>query len=96
MLYQVLSNRFPCGAQLSGNVQVWRGASTALPGGPLVIGANSMPGLWLNIGLGASGRGLTCGSARASADCVAGRAPDIDLGVWAPGVFDGGSVCIAG
>ena len=79
MLYQVLSDWFPRGAQLSGNVQVWRGARAALPDGPPVLGASGVPGLWLNIGHGASGWGLACGSARALADCVAGRAPDIDL-----------------
>lgn len=79
MLYQVLSDWFPGGAQLSGNVQVWRGARAALPDGPPVLGASGVSGLWLNIGHGASGWGLACGSARALADCIAGRTPDIDM-----------------
>ena len=79
MLCQVLSDWFPGGTQLSGSVQVWRGARAALPDGPPVLGASGVPGLWLNIGHGASGWGLACGSARALADCVASRTPDIDL-----------------
>lgn len=87
MLYQVLSDWFPGGAQMSGNVQVWRGARAALPDGPPVLGASGVPGLWLNIGHGASGWGLACGSARALADCVAGRTPDIDLAGMGAGRF---------
>lgn len=78
-LYQVLSDWFPGGAQLSGSVQEWRGARAALPDGPPVIGASGLPGLWLNLGHGASGWGLACGSARALADTLAGRSPDVSL-----------------
>ena len=78
-LYQVLSDWFPGGAQLSGSVQEWRGARPALPDGPPVVGASGLPGLWLNLGHGASGWSLACGSARALADTVAGRSADISL-----------------
>ena len=78
-LYQVLSDWFPGGTHLSGNFQVWRGARPALPDGPPVVGPSGVPGLWLNLGHGASGWALACGSARALADTVAGRAPDISL-----------------
>lgn len=78
-LYQVLSDWFPGGAQLSGSVQEWRGARPALPDGPPVVGASGLPGVWLNLGHGACGWALACGSARALADTLAGRAPDISL-----------------
>lgn len=78
-LYQVLSDWFPGGAQLSASVQEWRGARPSLPDGPPVVGASGLPGLWLNLGHGASGWALACGSARALADALAGRTPDISL-----------------
>jgi D-amino-acid dehydrogenase len=45
-----------------------------------MLGASGMPGLWLNLGHGCSGWALSCGSARALADLIRGRAPDLDLG----------------
>ena len=78
-LYQVLSDWFPGGTQLSGSVQEWRGARPSLPDGPPVVGASGLPGLWLNLGHGASGWSLACGSARALADTIAGRSADISL-----------------
>jgi D-amino-acid dehydrogenase len=50
-----------------------------LPDGPPVLGKSGRPGLWLNLGHGSSGWALSCGSARAVADLVAGRPPDVDL-----------------
>jgi D-amino-acid dehydrogenase len=50
-----------------------------LPDGPPIIGASGIPGVWLNLGHGASGWALACGSARAIADCIHGKSPDIDL-----------------
>lgn len=78
-LYQVLSDWFPGGAQLSGSVQEWRGARPALPDGPPIVGASGLPGVWLNLGHGASGWALACGSARALTDTLAGRPTDISL-----------------
>lgn len=79
VLYQVLSDWFPGGTQLSGSVQEWRNARPSLPDGPPVLGASGLPGLWLNVGHGASGWALACGSARALADTIAGRSADISL-----------------
>jgi D-amino-acid dehydrogenase len=36
-------------------------------------------GVWLNLGHGASGWTLACGSARVVADSINGKNPDIDL-----------------
>jgi len=77
-LYKVLHDWFPAAGRLSSGVQVWKGARPMLPDGPPVIGASGVPGLWLNLGHGASGWALSCGSARVLADLVAGRAPAID------------------
>ena len=81
-LYKVLHDWFPGSAQhsqLGASVQVWKGARPMLPDGPPVIGPSGVPGLWLNLGHGSSGWALSCGSARALADLVAGKAADIDM-----------------
>ncbi|MFZ2296545.1 MAG: D-amino acid dehydrogenase [Polaromonas sp.] len=81
-LYKVLQDWFPGAAQLSstnGDVQVWKGARPMLPDGPPIIGDSGLPGLWLNLGHGSSGWALSCGSARALADLMAGKAADIDM-----------------
>lgn len=78
-LYRTLNDWFPGGAQLSSGVQVWRGARPLLPDGAPVVGASGVPGLWLNTGHGAGGWALACGSARALADLMAQRAPEVPL-----------------
>jgi D-amino-acid dehydrogenase len=50
-----------------------------LPDGPPIVGASGVSGVWLNLGHGASGWTLACGSARAVADSINGQSPDIDL-----------------
>lgn len=78
-LYKVLHDWFPGAAVMSSGIQVWKGARPMLPDGPPVLGASTIPGLWLNLGHGASGWALSCGSARAIADLVSGRQPQADL-----------------
>ncbi len=81
-LYKVLHDWFPGAAQnanTGSNVQVWKGARPMLPDGPPIIGDSGVPGIWLNLGHGSSGWALSCGSARALADLMAGRAAEVDL-----------------
>jgi D-amino-acid dehydrogenase len=81
-LYKVLRDWFPGAIQhanLGTNVQVWKGARPMLPDGPPIIGDSGLPGLWLNLGHGSSGWALSCGSARALADLMAGKSADIDM-----------------
>ncbi|APW39185.1 amino acid dehydrogenase [Rhodoferax koreense] len=85
-LYKVLHDWFPGAAQLAngvGGVQEWKGARPMLPDGPPIVGAapdaSGQRRLWLNLGHGSSGWALSCGSARAIADLVAGRTPEVDL-----------------
>jgi D-amino-acid dehydrogenase len=78
-LYRTLNDWFPGGAQLSSGLQVWRGARPTLPDGAPLVGASGIPGLWLNTGHGAGGWALACGSARAVADLVANRQPEVAL-----------------
>ncbi|NDP37159.1 MAG: FAD-dependent oxidoreductase [Rhodoferax sp.] len=78
-LYQALHDWFPGAAKLSGGVQEWKGARPTLPDGAPMLGASGIPGLWLNLGQGASGWAMSCGCARALADLMAGKAPEFDL-----------------
>lgn len=89
-LYRVLQDWFPgaalfagsdsrAGRNLGAGVQEWKGAYGAMPDGPPLLGDSGLPGVWLNIGHGAHGWALGCGSARALADLMAGRAPPIDM-----------------
>lgn len=78
-LYRTLDSWFPGAARTQDNVQVWKGSRPMLPDGPPIIGPSGIPGVWLNLGHGASGWTLACGSARAMADCIGGKTPDIDM-----------------
>jgi len=77
LLFKLLHDWFP-GAAHTAKPQVWKGARPMLPDGPPVIGISLRPGVWLNLGHGASGWSMACGSARLLADQMAGRAPAID------------------
>ncbi|AEG92831.1 D-amino acid dehydrogenase [Ramlibacter tataouinensis] len=81
-LYKVLHDWFPGAAQLANTgsaVQEWKGARPMLPDGPPLLGATGIPGVWLNLGHGSSGWALACGSARAVADLMGARPPDVDI-----------------
>ena len=80
-LYKVLQDWFPGAAHTTqtSSVQEWRGARPMLPDGPPIIGPSGAPGIWLNLGHGDSGWALSCGSARAIADLIAQRQPEIDV-----------------
>lgn len=78
-LYRTMNEWFPGGALLSSGLQVWRGARPSLPDGAPVVGASGLPGLWLNTGHGAGGWALASGCARAVADLIGQRSPDVSL-----------------
>ena len=81
-LYKVLHDWFPGAARIASTgaaVQEWKGARPMLPDGPPLIGATGIPGVWINIGHGSSGWALSCGCARAVADLMDGRPPEIDI-----------------
>ena len=77
LLHRVLDDWFP-GAAMSHKAQHWKGARPALPDGPPVLGASGAAGVWLNVGHGAHGWTLACGSARVLAETISGRDPGID------------------
>ena len=78
-LYRTLNDWFPGGAQLSTGLQIWRGARAVLPDGAPVLGASGLAGIWLNTGHGAGGWALAGGCARAIADLIAQREPEVAL-----------------
>ncbi|HQZ08133.1 MAG: D-amino acid dehydrogenase [Rhodoferax sp.] len=78
-LYKVLQDWFPGAASRSGGIQEWKGARPMLPDGPPLVCASGATGLWLNVGHGSSGWALACGSARALADQIGDRPPDLDM-----------------
>ncbi len=78
LLYRVLDDWFP-GAVLAREAQHWKGAQPMLPDGPPVIGESGAAGVWLNLGHGASGWALACGSAQALAERLAGRNAPLDM-----------------
>lgn len=76
-LYRALNGWFPGCAHLA-RPQVWRGARPMLADAMPLVGPSPRRGVWLNLGHGASGFALACGSARVLADQIAGRTPALD------------------
>ena len=86
-LYAVLSDWFPGSVRLGGprgSVQEWQGAQATLPDGLPLVGATRFPAVWVNLGHGSAGWAMACGTARALADQLASRSPDIDVSGSSP------------
>jgi D-amino-acid dehydrogenase len=69
---------FP-GAGDAERAEFWTGLRPATPSNVPYIGATRYPNLYLNTGHGTLGWTHSCGSARALADIVSGREPEIDF-----------------
>jgi D-amino-acid dehydrogenase len=69
---------FPGAGDMS-RAQFWTGLRPATPSNVPYIGATPYPNLYLNTGHGTLGWTHACGSARALADIVSGREPEIDF-----------------
>lgn len=80
-LYRALNEWYPGAAEVTRFTR-WKGSRPTLIDGLPVIGPAGPAGLWLNIGHGAHGWTLACGSARLLADQIAARTPDIDATEW--------------
>ncbi|HET8725867.1 MAG TPA: D-amino acid dehydrogenase [Alphaproteobacteria bacterium] len=57
----------------------WAGLRPMTPSGAPILGRGRHANLWFNTGQGHMGWTMSCGSARITADLIAGRAPAIDL-----------------
>ncbi|MBV8632952.1 MAG: D-amino acid dehydrogenase [Burkholderiaceae bacterium] len=76
-LVEIGEDWFPHAANYSG-AQYWCGMRPMLPDGPPLVGASGVPGVYLNLGHGATGWTMAAGSGKLVADLVTGREPDID------------------
>lgn len=77
-LYKALQNHFPGAAHYPSGAQIWKGSRNITFDGLPVIGASEIPGVWLNLGHGPNGWGLSSGSARVLADLIMKKSPAID------------------
>ena len=87
---------FP-GAGDMARAEFWTGLRPATPSNVPYIGGTRYPNLFLNTGHGTLGWTHSCGSARALADIVSGRVPEIDFaftgrgrtraGTWSKGPY---------
>lgn len=68
---------FPNGGDYA-NAEFWTGLRPATPGNLPYIGSTRYPSLWLNTGHGTLGWTECCGSAKAIADLIDGRQPEVD------------------
>ncbi|HEY1290145.1 MAG TPA: D-amino acid dehydrogenase [Burkholderiales bacterium] len=73
---------FPGAGDMS-RAQFWTGLRPATPSNVPYIGATPYPNLYLNTGHGTLGWTHACGSARALADIICGREPEIEFGFLA-------------
>jgi D-amino-acid dehydrogenase len=73
-----LRELFPEAAELD-RPQHWAGLRPMTPDGPPILGRTPIAGLFVNIGHGAQGWSMACGSGRVVAHLVSDRKPDIDL-----------------
>jgi D-amino-acid dehydrogenase len=82
-----LTDMFPRGGDLA-KASFWSGLRPMTPDGPPVIGATRYGNLHLNTGHGTLGWTMACGSARALADLLSGKKPDIDTAELALSRYD--------
>ncbi|WP_369301969.1 D-amino acid dehydrogenase [Pseudomonas sp. N2-5-1-1] len=74
---------FPHGGDYAHAVE-WAGMRPATPTGVPLIGASAYRNLWLNLGHGALGFTLACGSGQLLAELIGQQAPSIDMQGLAP------------
>ncbi|SIO06722.1 D-amino acid dehydrogenase [Vannielia litorea] len=74
----VISDLFPGGGAL-GKAEGWTGLRPMTPDGTPVLGPSRYDNLFLNTGHGTLGWTMACGSGRAVADVVLGKAPEISF-----------------
>jgi D-amino-acid dehydrogenase len=83
-LYSTLDRCFPGAPNYPGGTQLWKGASCATSDGLPLVGPTPVQGLWLNLGHGVQGWSVACGSAKALAELMDGREPEVEIGSLSP------------
>ena len=77
-LLRLARGLFPEGGDYD-NPECWAGLRPMTPEGTPIFGRRRYANLWFNTGHGSMGWSMACGSARVTADLIAGRRPEIDL-----------------
>jgi D-amino-acid dehydrogenase len=77
-MLKVARGLFPGGADFDAPF-MWAGLRPMTPKGTPILGQAKHRNLWFNTGLGHMGWTMSHGSARVTADLIAGRKPDLDL-----------------
>jgi len=77
-LLEAFNELYPYATDLNRSA-AWRGGYLATPDGPPILGTTPYDNLLLNIGHGAQGWTMACGSARVISDLLAERKTEIDL-----------------
>lgn len=77
-LYKAMQNHFPGAAHYPSGTQIWKGSRNVTSDGLPMIGASEIPGVWINLGHGQNGWGLSSGAARILADLILKKSPAID------------------
>jgi len=85
-LAHCVNELFP-GAGDTVSASYWTGLRPMTPDGTPIIGASKLGNLFINSGHGTLGWTMACGSARITADLVAGSTPDIDISDLGPGRY---------
>lgn len=88
-LYLTLQHYFPGATHFQGGAQTWRGTVAMTPDGLPLVGATSVPGLWLNTGHGMHGVGMANACASLLADAIQGQAASMDIHLLSPQRFAG-------
>lgn len=80
-LHANLIELFPTLAEIN-DVTPWAGLRPVTPDGMPILGKSPVENVFLNVGHGPQGWGLSCGSAAIVADVVAGCQPDLDISAF--------------
>jgi len=78
LMLDIAQRLFPAGVDYD-NPSPWAGLRPMTPQGTPIFGRGPHRNLWYNTGHGSMGWSMACGSARITADLIAGRAPALDL-----------------
>jgi D-amino-acid dehydrogenase len=82
------------GAGDASAARFWAGLRPSTPSNRPYVGGTRIANLFLNTGHGTLGWTLACGSAKALADLMAGRQPDVDYAFCGPAASNGGSTAL--
>lgn len=86
-MYHRLNMLFPGSALLASGVQIWQGSRMCTADGLPLLGASSLPGIWLNLGHGSCGAAIAQGCASLLADLMAHRTSFMDHALLDPRRF---------